>query len=257
MDIHIDLITEIDLQAYVDDELPPAHRIAVETYLCCHPAQATRVMADLRTRDELRLALADSACGLRVTTTDAAVRLETGLSRDRTLRRVRWVAVAAILTASGWFAHAEIGPLWVSKVIASALPPTYVDDAIMAHRTTLIRAAMHSQPEVPSYDPAEIRTATAIVMPSLPGGWAVANVQIFPSTFGPSVEIVIRTQALGTASLFAVRPGKTKFTSVTLTHKDDFKAAYWQVGEVAYALVAKAGSRELDKAATRIAKSLL
>jgi len=76
-------------------------------------------------------------------------------------------------------------------------------------------------------------------MPSRPEGWEVANVQIFPSTFGPSVEIVIRTEALGTASLFAVRPGKTKFASVTLTHKGDWNAANWQVGEVAYALVAK------------------
>ena len=83
MDSPADMITEIDLQAYVDNELPPAHRIAVETYLCRHPAQAARVIADLRTRDELRLALADSACGLRVTTTDVAVRLATGLSRDR------------------------------------------------------------------------------------------------------------------------------------------------------------------------------
>ena len=79
----------------------------------------------------------------------------------------------------------------------------------------------------------------AIVMPSRPEGWEVANVEIFPSTFGPSVEIVIRTEALGTASLFAVRPGKTKFASVTLTHKGDWNAANWQVGEVAYALVAK------------------
>lgn len=255
MDGYVDRITEIDLQAYVDDELPAAHRIAVETYLSCHPAQATRVMADLRTRDELRLALADSPRPLRVTTTDAALRLETGLSRHRMLRRVRWVAVATILAASGWFAHAEIGPLWVGKVVASALPPAFVADAIMAHRTTLIRAAMHSQPAVPSYDPSEIRTATAIVMPSLPTGWEVANVQIFPSTFGPSVEVVIRNEALGTASLFAVRPGKTKFASVTLAHKDDLNAAYWQVGEVAYALVARTGSPELDKAATRIANS--
>ena len=173
------------------------------------------------------------------------------------LRRVRRVAIAAILAAAGWFAHAEISLLGVSKVVASALPPAYVAEAIMAHRTTLIRAAMHSQPEVPSYDPAEIRTATAIVMPSLRGGWKVANVQIFPSTFGPSVEVAVRTEALGMVSLFAVRPGKFKMASVMLTHKDDFNAAYWQVGEVAYALVGRAGSRELDKVATRIAKSIL
>src|SRR5215470_7262732 len=107
MEGHVDLITEIDLQAYVDDELPPAHRIAIEAYLCRHPAKATQVMADLRSRDELRLALADTPRLARVTTTHAALRLEAELSRDRMLRQVRRVAVAAALAAAGWFAHAE------------------------------------------------------------------------------------------------------------------------------------------------------
>ena len=134
-------------------------------------------------------------------------------------------------------------------MVASAPPPAYLADAIMAHRTTLIRTAMHSQPEVPSYDPAEIRTATAIVMPSLPGGWEVANVQIFPSTFGPSVEIVIRTEALGTASLFAVRPGKFKVASVMFTHKDDFNAKLKKLGEDAAAAETKVVDEASFKAA--------
>jgi anti-sigma factor RsiW len=115
---------------------------------------------------------------------------------------------------------------------------------------------MHSQRGAPTYDPAEIRAATAIVMPTLPQGWEVADVQIFPSMFGPSVEMVIRTEAFGTGSLFAVRPGNFDVVPVTLAHKDDFTVVYWQVGEVAYALVTKADSQDLDKAATGLAESL-
>ena len=37
----------------------------------------------------------------------------------------------------------------------------------------------------------------------------------------------------------------------TLAHQQDLTAAYWQVGDVAYALVARADSGELDRAATR------
>jgi hypothetical protein len=42
----------------------------------------------------------------------------------------------------------------------------------------------------------------------------------------------------------------------TLAHQQDLTAAYWQVGDVAYALVARADSGELDRAATRLARSV-
>jgi anti-sigma factor RsiW len=37
MNRRVESITEIDFQAYVDDELPPARRIEVEAHIChCH-----------------------------------------------------------------------------------------------------------------------------------------------------------------------------------------------------------------------------
>jgi anti-sigma factor RsiW len=247
----VEALTEIDFQAYVDDELPPDRRIEVEAHICRHTAEAIRVMADLRTRDELRLALAEIPHTPRGTTIDAALRLERGLSRDRFLQRVRRVASVAILVGFGWLAHTQVGPLGVSEVVASTPPPAYVTDAAMAHRATLVRAGMHSQRAAPAYDPAEIRAATAIVMPALPQSWEVADVQIFPS-----VEILIRSKAFGRGSLFAVRPGSFDVVPATLAHKDDLSIVYWQVGEVAYALIAKADSRDLDEAATGLAESL-
>src|ERR1700745_2723646 len=101
MNRRVESITEIDFQAYVDDELPPARRIEVEAPICHHTAEAARVMSDLRTRNELRLALADIPRTPRGTTIDAALRLERGLSRDRLLRRVRSVAAVAILVGVG------------------------------------------------------------------------------------------------------------------------------------------------------------
>jgi anti-sigma factor RsiW len=256
MDEPVDPIAEADLQAYVEDQLPVARRIAVETYLCHHPADAVRIIADLRVRDELRLALADMPRVARISTTDAARRLERGLARGRLFRRVRQVAAVATLIGAGWLAHAEFGPVGVSEVVASGMPPTYVTDAVRAHRTTLLRAGMRSQPEAPNYDPAEIRAATAIVMPALPEDWAVTDVQVFPSTFGPSVEMAIRTGTSGRVSLFAVRPGVFDVMPATLAHQQDLTAAYWQVGDVAYALVGGGDSRELGRAATRLARSL-
>lgn len=252
----VDPVTEADLQAYVEDQLPVARRVEVEAHLCGNPAEAMRVIADLRIRDELRLALADMPRFARIGTNDAARRLERGLSRDRLLRRFRQVAAVAALVGIGWLAHAGIGPIGVRQVVASTMPPAYVTDAMRSHRTALVRADMRSQPQVPNYDPAEIRAATAIVVPAFPEGWAVTDVQVFPSTFGPSVEMALRDGRLGTMSLFAVRPGNFDVVPATLVHQQDLTAAYWQVGEVAYALVAGPNARDLDDAADRLARSL-
>jgi len=256
MNRRVESITEIDLQAYVDNELAANRRMEVQAYLRCHEAEAAQIMSDLRMGDLLRLALAESSLPPSGATIDAALRLERGLWRDWILQRVRRVAAVAILVGFGWLAHAEVGQLGIGQVGASALPPAYVIDAVMAHRATLVRASMHSQRGAAAYDPAEIRSTTAIVLPTLPQDWQVADVQIFPSTFGPSVEMVIRSEMFGTGSLFAVRPGKFDVVPPTLAHKDDFTIAYWRVGEVAYALVAKAEPRDLSEVATGLATSL-
>lgn len=261
----VDPVSGDDLQAYVDDQLSVARRIDVEAYLSANPAAASRVMGDLRIRDELRLALAEtpraaSTATARLATAEAARRLQGALARARWTRRLRIAAMVALLVGAGWMANAQFGHLGVSRVVASGLPPAYLEDALRAHRTAMVRADMPSQPGASHYDPLEIRAATAIVMPALPEGWKVADVQVFPSTFGPSVEMTVEAGEIGTASLFAVRPGGFDVVPATTVPRDGLTAAYWQVGEVAYALVAQAGpsadTNDLDRAAARLARTL-
>lgn len=251
-----DRVTELDLGAYVDDQLAPARRIEVEAWLAARPAEAARVMGDLRCRDELRLALALPGPAGRNATAEAARRLERALSLGRMLARLRQVAAVLLLVGAGWTANEIGGRAWVAESNASAPPPAYVEEAMRAHRTTVIRAAMASQPEVPGYDPDEIRAVTAIVMPVLPQDWRVRDVQVFPSRFGPSVELSAETGDLGPVSLFAVRPGSFDVVAPTLSQDADVSAAYFQVGEVAYALVAGTAVRALDRAAQRLADTL-
>jgi anti-sigma factor RsiW len=250
-------VSEFELDAYVDDQLSPRRRIAVEAYLSGQPALAMRVMADLRTRDELRLALAETAHARRPSTTDAARRLMRGLRRGVMLSHVRRAASLVLLIGVGWLAHAEFGALSVGDVAASTQPPSYVEAAVMAHRTVLLRAEMTSQPEVRTFDPQEIRAATAVVLPELPAGWQVRDVQVFPSAFGPSVEMALHSPELGAASLFAVRPGGFDVVAPAVTRQGDLSAAHWQVGDVAYALVAATGDDDdLDRAAKGLSRSL-
>jgi len=251
-----DPITDADLQAYVDEQLDVPRRIEVEAHLSHHPTVAARIMSDLRTRDELRLALADRPTFARIATGEAARRLERGLTRSRLLDRFRRIAALLVVGAIGWTAHAQFGATPIGDVIASTPPPPFVEEAVMAHRTTLVRAGMPSQPEIAAFDRDEIRAATGIVLPALPERWRIADVQIFPSKFGPSVEMSIRTDASVPLSLFAVRPGAFDVRDPASAAYGDMTAAYWQIGDVAYALVAETGAPDLDRAAEGLARTL-
>ncbi|TPK49821.1 anti-sigma factor [Mesorhizobium sp. B2-5-4] len=252
----VDPVTDADLDAYVDDQLDVARRIEVEAFLSARPEAAARVMSDLRTRDELRVALAGSEGMARPATADAARRLERGLGRGRIFGVLQRAAAVAAFVAAGWLANGIVGPMSVTKVVASPQPPAYVDEAVQAHRTTLLRENMPSQAEAPNYNAGEIRAATAIVMPSLPKDWKVRDVQIYPSRFGPSVEIAVETKEMGLVSLFAIRPGTFDVVKPTVAPSGDISSAYFQVGDVAYAVVAKSGVHDLDRAAETLARTL-
>jgi anti-sigma factor RsiW len=252
----VDPVVDADLDAYVDDQLGAARRIEVEAFLSARPEAAARVMSDLRTRDELRVALASPEGMARPATTDAARRLERGLARGRVFSVLQRATAAAVLVAAGWLANGLFGPIAVTKVVASTQPPAYVEEAVSAHRTTLVRETMPSQPEAPRYDADEIRAATAIVMPSLPGDWKIRDVQVYPSRFGPSVEMAVETKDLGLVSLFAIRPGTFDVVKPTIAPSGDISSAYFQIGEVAYALVGGSDAGALDRAAERLARTL-
>ncbi|MBZ9810764.1 MULTISPECIES: anti-sigma factor family protein [unclassified Mesorhizobium] len=252
----IDPVTDADLDAYVDDQLDVSRRIEVEAFLSARPEAAARVMADLRMRDELRVALAGSGGMARPMTTDAARRLERGLARGRIFGVLQRVAAVAAFVAAGWLANGIVGPMSVTRVVASPQPPAYVDEAVRAHRTTLVRETMSSQAEAPNYNAGEIRSATAIVMPSLPKDWKVRDVQVYPSRFGPSVEMAVETKEMGLVSLFAIRPGTFDVVKPTVAPSGDISSAYFQVGEVAYAVVAQGEVHDLDRAAETLARTL-
>jgi anti-sigma factor RsiW len=251
----IDPVIDADLDAYVDGELDLARRIQVESFLSENPAIAAKVMADLSMRGELRLALASESAFGRPETRDAARRLERGLTYGRIFHSMQRIAAVGILVAAGWVAHTSFGAFTATEVAASVPAPAYVEDAVRAYHTAMLRQSVPSQ-SVASYKPEDIRSATAIVMPQLPEDWTISDVQIFPSEFGPSVEMTVKTADSKQLSLFAVRPGAFAVQSVTHVALDKAEAAYWQIGDVAYALVAGDRDINLDAEADRLARTL-
>lgn len=252
-----DPVIEADLHAYVDNQLNLARRIDVEAYLSQHPENAAKVMADLRIRDELRLALAGPVSTPHQNTREAARQLESAINRPQTIDVFRRAAAIVLLIGAGWVAHGWIAPSGIGEVVASVPPPQFVEEAMRAHKTAELRESIPQLSATDRFDPAEIRSATAIELPQMPADWSVRDAQVFPSTFGPSVELEIEAGEGRRLALFAVRPGAFAVQQVLMQENDNAKAAYWQIGEVAYALISETEQADrLADEARRLARTL-
>ncbi|GEO13971.1 anti-sigma factor family protein [Microvirga aerophila] len=250
-----DPVTEIDLLAYVDDQIDVARRIEVEHYLAHNPEAAAQVMADLEARDLLRLSLAEEPKRPPEQMLQAARRLERGLGWREFAMRLRRIAAVVALIGFGWFAHAQIG-LGITDSEASPKPPAFVEDALHSHQTALLRARMSTQPEAVAYDPAEILVETGIAIPRLPNDWDVRDTQVFPSRDGHSIEISIDADDLGRVSLFAANVPVFNVIDPTIARFQDAKTVYWQSGQHAYALTGTGSDKAIEQAAIRLSRKL-
>ena len=242
-------IAELDLDAYVDDQLTGPQRSDVEAYLARRPQAAARVMRDLALRRVLRRALAPPPAPRPLL--GAARRLAAARRRDTRLRRMLRLVPAAMLVGMGWLAHAGLGPLTVSEGRASAPPPALVTAALSAHEVSLLRLSMASQPGIARLDPAEMRAATGIVLPAFDPSWTVRDAQVFPSPQGPGIEILFEAPGLGQVSHFAVRAGSFGVTLPHLQKTPGQGVAWFQIGETAHVLIAGADKAEAVLAASR------
>jgi anti-sigma factor RsiW len=231
-------ITDLDLEAYVDNQLSEVQRSEVEVHLSRHPEAAARVMRDLALHRDLRRALAPPPIPRPLL--GAARRLILARRRDVRLRQVLRIVPAALLVGLGWLAHAGLGPLSISESEASSPAPAMVTAALSAHEVSLLRAALASQPEVTKFDAEELRAATGIRLPGFDPDWRVRDAQVFPSPQGPGVEILFEAPDLDQVSHFAVRTGSFDVTLPRLIETPEQAIAWFQIGETAHVLIARA-----------------
>lgn len=244
-------ITENELAYYVDDQLAPARKIDVEAYLAHEPELAARIMDELKINHELRLTVADADEEACPATGNMARRLQRAMERRSLLLRLRPGLAAALLIAVG-----AVGGGTLTAAVSRPEVPEYVEAALQAHAVSQVRAVMVSQLEAPEYDRDELLSATAIVMPTLPQDWIVTDVQVYPSRFGPSVEMALDAGMLGRASIFAARPGDFVTIPPTTARNGDTTFAHWQMDEIAYVLVGRARPDAILTAAHDLADTL-
>lgn len=159
------------------------------------------------------------------------------------------VAGAAVLLGTGWAAR---GAFDAQEAPAEA--SRFLDEAAASHRTALLRQSMRSQVESPRLDRAEIARSTGIALPPLPGGWKVRDVQLYPAGDSPAVALSLTTAHGEPVSLFAGRAETPAEGKPMLTRRNDENIAYWEEGELAYALTGRIAPARALQLAARVAE---
>lgn len=233
-----------EIEAYVSGQLDVNGKFLVETHLSRHPEQAARVMADLGAASGLKLLFA------QIGSPDSSWAGRAG-------------ALAAMAKRSFWQRHGRLVGFSAFGLGALALlalvqqrPPNYIDDAVSSHRIALLRAGMKSQVETPHFDSAEIATSTRISMPHLPADWHVTDVQLFPAERGPALVIAVRTPAGEQLSLFAIRGRLGAPERPDAIREGPQSVAYWQRGDMSYALTGETEPAAIDATAEAIARTM-
>ncbi|WP_242127083.1 zf-HC2 domain-containing protein [Sphingobium sp. Sx8-8] len=235
-------ITDLEMDAYIDGELDPERRFAVETHLSRRPELAARVMGDLSTRSALRILSQDRR--------PVPAHLLAAARRLIPAQKSRWrrLMPAGLMTGS----LAAALTLWVVGVHH---PPAYVSYAVASHRIAMMRADMNSQIEAPRFDAREIAANTRIAMPQLPGDWRVTDVQLFPTDKAPALMVAVRTDDGQRMTIFAVRERTGAPERPDAVREGAQSVAYWRRGDMSYALTGDQEPGLMDETAEALART--
>ncbi len=155
---------------------------------------------------------------------------------------LRYAALLLILTVG--FGAIQ-GALWFRN-------SQFIEEAIQSHEVVQARIRLRRSPPA-RFDVAGLALAARVTIPTLPPGWEVSEVQLFPSQSGPSLQLKINRRGDAPIYLFAAHGGDAAPTKPGVVIRDGNSIAYWQEGAQAYALIGRDPPAKLDRIARDLA----
>jgi anti-sigma factor RsiW len=237
-------VSEHDLQAYADGNLPEERRAAVAAWLAAHPEDAERIESYRRIGEELRSAYHG------VLQEPVPERLERVIRSERGRR----VAMVALWLMAG----AAIGAVGAWQLRSIQLPPAASADAAaaMAHRAVVAHATY--SPEV--RHPVEVgadqeahlvawlskRLGTQLRAPKLDGvGYSLVGGRLLPGENGPVAHFMYQC-VRGTRVTLYVRSdmGTNRSTAFRYAREGNVGVFYWVDSKLGYAVSSADISKE-------------
>jgi anti-sigma factor RsiW len=239
-------VTEEELHAYVDGELPAERRSAVETWLSAHPEDANRVAAWRAQIDAIRARYGPAA------TEPVPSRLDL----DRLARRGRsWKTLAAAAVLVAFVAGGAAG--WLARG-ANVLGPNgleiFTSDAIDAHQ--LYTVEVRHPVEVPASDADHLvkwlskRVGYNLLAPDLtPLGLKLVGGRLLPGPTGAAAFFMYENASGERFTIYSARSNEPD-TAMRYNVSANCSAFYWVDGDVAYVVSGPPDRDVLSKVAT-------
>jgi anti-sigma factor RsiW len=236
-------VTEADLHAWLDGELPSSRWPVVEAHLDANPEDLERIEAYRRHKDMLRRVFAIPPEPAAV---PAAATLEP--APRRSWRRLAGAAAAAMLlvvggAAGGWFARGAMAPAGPAPATAR-----FVADAVTAHEVYV--AEVRHPVEVAADQEAHLvtwlskRLGAPLSAPSLAAaGFQLVGGRLLPGAVGPAAQFMYEDGGGRRITLY-VRPHAAADSAFRLAEQGRVSAFHWEDKGLAWALLG-----EIDRAA--------
>jgi anti-sigma factor RsiW len=237
-------VTEDELHAYTDNELPAERRGDVERWLATHPNDAARVQAWRAMADALHArydSIADEAVPKR-------------LEIERLVRQPRkWIASAIAATLAAFIAGGAVG--WMAHG-ASAKPSAFQNltlDALDAHKLYVVE--VRHPVEVPGSERAHLqqwltkRCGWEVRAPELSAtGLKLVGGRLLPGPTGPASFLMYEGPTGERFTLYTSR-AKPETAQMRYTAAENSGAMYWSENGVGYVLSGPTDKDRLNQVA--------
>lgn len=246
-------VSENDLNAWADGELPEARRAEVETYLAAHPEDAARLQA--YRRNDLAL----EARYAPVLDEDVPARLVQGRRAGprrfalRAAAAVAWIFLGGI---AGWYLHALKGGGLQSET------PSWARRAAIAH--VVYSPEVRHPVEVPAEQEAHLaawlskRLGTPLKIPRLDAvGFGLVGGRLLPGDQGPVAQFMYQ-DGQGQRLTLYVRTNRDQNREISLrfAQEGNVRQFYWIDRSLGYVLSGEVGKEDLLAVATAVYKQL-
>src|SRR5665213_158532 len=241
-------VTEDELHAYVDGELPSERSEAVTAWLAAHPDQATQVAAWRAQADSIRARYA----GIAQEPLPDRLNLETLMRDGRSINR-RWAATAAAASLAAFLIGGGAG--WIAH--GASAPPrngfeALTTDAMQAYRLYVVE--VRHPVEVPGDERPHMtqwlskRLGASISIPDLSAmGLKLVGGRLLPGPTGAAVAFYMYEGKSG--ERFTIYCAKAASPESALRYKDEDRVAafYWVDDKVAYVVSGPADRDRLEQ----------
>jgi anti-sigma factor RsiW len=242
---HITPVTEDELHAYVDGELPADRRGAVETWLETHPDDAAQVAAWSAQADAIRTRYGNVVNE----PIPRALKIDR-LLRDGRRASIGWASAAAVVAfllggAAGWFARDA------SAVVPNRLD-AFASEALTAHR--LYIAEVRHPIEVKAGESHLVpwlsrRVGTTLRAPNLETfGLKLLGGRLLPGPIGPAALFMYEGANGERFTLYSSSQRQPQ-SAFRYTMTDKFAAVHWTESNIGFVMSGPADRERLGKIA--------